>query len=94
MDYGTLACPAIRITAYGQNLTLELSETSDPKEDLTFGCKHLQWKKEKYLRDGQTCQPAAVSNAKTIRDKPWEPPVQQFPLASPLRTFAPYRGLR
>ena len=64
MDYCTLACPAIRIRPDGKNLVLELPETSDPKEDPTFSCKHVKWKKEKYLWDGQTYQSVSVSQTK------------------------------
>jgi len=70
MDYCTLACPAIRIKAYGKNLTLELPETSDPKEDQTFSCKQVKWKKEKYLWDGQTYKPAVASHTKAMQSKP------------------------
>jgi hypothetical protein len=63
MDYCTLTCPAIRIRADGKNLVLELPETSDRKEDPTYSCKHVKWKKERYLWDGQTYQPVTVSQS-------------------------------
>lgn len=70
MDYCTLACPAIRIRAYGKNLTLELPETSDPREDQTFSCKHVKWRQERYFWDGQTYQPVTASRSKSVRTKP------------------------
>jgi hypothetical protein len=60
MDYCTLSCPPIRMKAHGKNLTLELPEMSDPKEDQTFSCKHVKWRKEMYRWDGQTYRPATV----------------------------------
>jgi hypothetical protein len=61
MDYCTLACPAVRIKASGKHLTLENPQTSDPKEDQTFSCKHLKWRRETYHWDGHTYQPAKVN---------------------------------
>jgi hypothetical protein len=71
MDYCTLACPAIKMTVQGKNLTLEFPETSDPKEDQTFSCKHVRWKKETYRWNGQTYQSTkAGSHNKTVQIQP------------------------
>jgi hypothetical protein len=71
MDYCTLACPPVRIKASGKHLTLENPQTSDPKEDQTFSCKHLRWCKETYHWDGHTYQPAKVnSHSRTTQTRP------------------------
>jgi hypothetical protein len=40
------SCPPIRMKAHGKNLTLELPEASDPKEDQSLSCKrHFECEK-------------------------------------------------
>jgi hypothetical protein len=71
MDYCTLSCPPIRMKPHGKNLRLELPEASDPKEDQSFSCKSVKWRKETYHWDGQTYQPTTVQpHSKTVQIAP------------------------
>lgn len=53
MRYCTLACPAIRMRVYDEELILEVPGTSDPNEDVTLSCKHVVWQKERYQWNGR-----------------------------------------
>jgi len=57
MDYCTFACPALRTKIAGTVLTVESPASSDPKEDTTFSCKHVSWRKERFRWTGTTFEP-------------------------------------
>ena len=53
MHYCTFTCPDIKLESHGDLLTLGLPGTSDPNEDLTRTCSHLNWSKESYRWNGR-----------------------------------------
>ena len=54
MDYCTGACPAVKAKIADKVLTIESPQSSDPKEDTTFTCKHVTWRKQKFRWTGTT----------------------------------------
>ena len=57
MNYCTGACPAVRARIDGTVLTVETPLSRDPKEDTTFSCKHVKWRKETFRWTGKTFAP-------------------------------------
>ena len=57
MDYCTGACPALRAEIAGRVLTIESPVSADPKEDTTFSCRHVTWRKETFRWTGTTFDP-------------------------------------
>jgi hypothetical protein len=66
MRYCTLSCPAIRLKVDRRDLILEIPGTSDPQEDMTFSCKHIDWHQERYRWNGKSFKPATHHGIQTL----------------------------